>query len=426
MTTNPGSGSYVNLTLGQGSIGGPDTYGGPYGALWEPGFGNLASSVYHNNIGVKETGIVPLNVGIATPSIGGQSIDLIRLPQPGENITNAAKLGERYYGMGLEPPGGGLQGTSLRILLADYGPSGTCTDSDIVGLPLISAGVPVNLGTLATPVGQYPMPTSGAKSAAGYTANPSPTVPAPYPNVSDGYWAAPGKPLITGCIKIDYQTKAGGAFVDVTNEILNLGYTGRNLNPNWYNNSMNGATHKNASPLLSPLRPYSPTVQVPASTCTDPSGNAVIRLARLRDNPSSSTLGAGVCGAPTAVSTDYWPNVLYDTREAIFRDNALVANFLAPSGEEPISGAMYYVELDANNLARWFTGAIGTNGPNAINISGYTVYFSDRRGDRFDTAPPTSVGGALTKTGGYGYEGFRESGLMATAARITLSMRRRR
>lgn len=402
MTTNPGSGNYVNLTLAQGSEAGPNTYGGPYGALWEPGFGNLASSVYHNNIGVKETGIVPLNVGIATPSIGGQSIDLIRLPQPGENISNPAKLGERYYGMG----GAGLQGTSLRILLADYGPSGTCTDSDIVSLPLISAVTPVNLATLAAPVGQYPMPTSDAKSAAGYTANPSPTVPTPYPNVSDGYWAIPGKPLITGCIKIDYQTKAGGAYVDVTNEILNLGFTGRNLNPSWYSNSMNGATHKNAAAVAPPLRPYLPTTQVAASVCADPSVNAVIRLARLRDNPSTATAGNGVCGVPTALGTDYWPNVLYDTREAIFRDNALVANFLAPTGEEPISGAMYYVELDANNLARWFTGTIGVSGANAINLSGYTVYFSDRRGERLDTAPPASVGGALTKTGGYGYDDF--------------------
>ena len=403
ITTNPGSGNYTNLTLSQGSIAGPNTYGGPYGSLWEPGFGNLASSVYHNNIGVKETGIVPLNVGIATPAIGGQSIDLIRLPQPGENVANPAKLSERYYGMGAP----GQQGTSLRILLADYGPSGTCVDSDIVNLPLISAGVPVNLATLATPAGQYPMPKSGAKSNAGYTANPSPTGPAPYPNVSDGYWATSPSPLITGCIKIDYQTKAGGAYVDVTNEILNLGFTGRNLNPNWYNNSMNGATHKNASPLLSPLRPYLPTVQVAASACPDPSPNAVIRLARLRDNPSSSTLGTGVCGAPTALATDYWPNVLYDTREAIFRDNALAAgNVLSVNGEEPLGGAMYYVELDANNLARWFTGAIGASGAAALNISGYTVYFSDRRGDRFDNNPPASVGGALTKTGGYGYDDF--------------------
>ena len=227
ITTNPGSGNYANLTLTQGSIAGPNTYGGPYGALWEPGFGNLASSVYHNNVGVKETGIVPLNVAIATPAIGGQSIDLIRLPQPGENVSNPAKLGERYYGMGLEPPGGGLQGTSLRILLADYGPSGGCTDSDIVSLPLISAVAPVDLATLATPVGQYPMPLSGAKVSTGYTANPAPTGPAPYPNVSDGYWAKTGKPLITGCIKIDYQTKAGGAFVDVTTQILNLGFSGK-------------------------------------------------------------------------------------------------------------------------------------------------------------------------------------------------------
>ena len=258
ITTNPGSGTYAALGLNQGSINGPNTYGGPYGSLNEPTFGNLASSTYNKNIGVKETGIVPLNVGIATPSIGGQSIDLIRQPVPGELVSNPGKLEERYYG---------LPATSLRILLSDYGASGDCTTSDILALPLISAGNPVDLKTLATapPAGTYPLPISAAQSGAAYTANPSPTVPIPYPNVSDGYWAKPGSPVITGCIKIDYQVKAGGAYTDVTNEILKLGFTGRNLNPSWYTNSMNGAVHKNASPLAPPFRPYLPTSQIAAS-----------------------------------------------------------------------------------------------------------------------------------------------------------------
>jgi hypothetical protein len=117
-------------------------------------------------------------------------------------------------------------------------------------------------------------------------------------------------------------------------------------------------------------------------------------------------MSANGCGNITAatVSTDFWPNVLYDTREAILRDNALPANFLSPTGQEPLGGAMYYVELDVNNLARWFTGVIGASGPSAINTSGYTVYFSDRRGNRLDPNSPTSVGPGPAKTGGYGYD----------------------
>ena len=43
---------------------------------------------------------------------------------------------------------------------------------------------------------------------------------------------------------------------------------------------------------------------------------------------------------------------------------------------------MYYVELDAENLVNWFTanqGALGLD-----NNTGYTLYFSDRRGEQKD------------------------------------------
>ncbi len=57
---------------------------------------------------------------------------------------------------------------------------------------------------------------------------------------------------------------------------------------------------------------------------------------------------------------------------------------------------MNYIELDVNNLTRWFTGAIGTSGKSAENVTGYAVYFSDRRGEATD---PT----VARKTGAYGY-----------------------
>jgi hypothetical protein len=56
---------------------------------------------------------------------------------------------------------------------------------------------------------------------------------------------------------------------------------------------------------------------------------------------------------------------------------------------------MHYVELDINNLGRWFTGAIGASGPLAMNTTGYSVYFSDRRLNR------NALG---QETGEYGFE----------------------
>src|SRR6202011_814336 len=85
-----------------------------------------------------------------------------------------------------------------------------------------------------------------------------------------------------------------------------------------------------AAPVLEPL----PTKQVKASGptanagvatvgCADPSPNAVIRLARVRDNPSTALTGNGWCGTATSHGTDYWPNALFDTREGVLQDVSL-------------------------------------------------------------------------------------------------------
>jgi hypothetical protein len=92
-----------------------------------------------------------------------------------------------------------------------------------------------------------------------------------------------------------------------------------------------------------------------------------------------------------------WPNVLYDTRESISRDTAPpTQGSLSPNGNLTFAGAMNYVELDVANLDKWFTGAIGSTGDTASNATGYTVYFSDRRGEGNDP-------GLGYKTGAYGY-----------------------
>jgi type IV pilus assembly PilX-like protein len=387
MTTNPGGSNYVALGLTQGSVNGTNSIINNVSTnLNEPTFKNLASSTYNSNIGVAETGVTPLSLGIVMGDSGGQTVDLIRLPTANEITANPIKYALRYYSQ-----------ASLRILLSDYGPSGTCTDSDLVNLSGISPGVPLDLKTLAWPSAYAMAAPSGYNVAGVY---PLPVVPggigSPTYNATYGYWVQSTYPTITGCIKIDYQNTGGTAFVDVTNEILELGFTGKNIYPT-------------TQVVTAPAQPNLPTSQVPTQGATgsvcgkDPSANAVIRLARLRDNPTGSgTTWISRC-APTASGIDYWPNVLWDAREGIFRDGQTPANGAVLYPLTP-AGAMYYVELDVANLSKWFTGTLGLNGTKANNTSGYTVYFSDRRGDRVNPTPPASIATAAAKTGAFGYE----------------------
>ena len=386
ITENPGSGPFLALAQNQGSTTGTSFFGS-IGGTQETAF-QTVSNTYNGNLGNGATGVKALDLTIATPAIGGTAIDMLRLPQPGELAANPGKLKERYYSQ-----------ASLRIMLSDYDANGSCANSDLVGLDYASPNPPVDLATLAwdttAPAADgkgsvtvapaagwlanlgatvFPLPVSGAQ-AAGYTA-------------SDGYWVKKWYPIETGCIKIDYQTKAGLVWADVTQQILNLGFTGRNLNQQ--TKATMSAIPGNQNFKEVPL----PGAQVAPSACADPSKNAIIRLARVRDNPSTA-VNAGGCGAPYSQrGVDYVPNVLYDTREAILRDDALAATQLT------LAGAMHYIELDVNNLDNWFKGA----GAVANNTTGYTVYFSDRRGDRVDPAPPTSVGVGARKTGAWGYD----------------------
>ena len=90
--------------------------------------------------------------------------------------------------------------------------------------------------------------------------------------------------------------------------------------------------------------------------------------------------------------------MIFDTRESTSRDTAPpnVNSVLSPNGNLTEAGVMHYVELDVANLDKWFLGSIGSTGKTASNNTGYTVYFSDRRGEAND---PT-VG---RKSGSYGY-----------------------
>ncbi|MBZ5498303.1 MAG: hypothetical protein LAP85_18025 [Acidobacteriia bacterium] len=208
--------------------------------------------------------------------------------------------------------------------------------ADLTSLPTVTATAPLALAGIA------PDGTPIATSAG----NVNPSVA-----YTQGYRSPIGTNLIDGFIKIEMQTAAGN-WQDVTQEILQLGVAGRDL----------------------------------TLTCVDPP-NSIIRVQRLKDTPAACVGGA---------STQYWPNVLFDTREGALRDNIPTAQTTVYLG-----GVMHYLELDVNNLSRWFRGVIGASGNNAINVTGYVVYFSDRR---------TNRNAANLETGEYGFEDFVNPG----------------
>src|SRR5262249_49811329 len=141
---------------------------------------------------------------------------------------------------------------------------------------------------------------------------------------------------------------------DVTMDILSLGIAGKN--------------------------------QAAPGACADPSPFAVIRIQRVRNVPRHGAVNQ--CGrdpgGPQMFTTDprnYWPMVLYDGREGRRREDDSAAALA--STNLYLSGVMHYIELDTLNLSRWFRGLIGTRGgATVLNVTGYTVYFSDRRNNK--------------------------------------------
>jgi hypothetical protein len=296
-------------------------------------------------------------------SNGAQPVDLIRRAAPNEQTDRPLVYKQRYYSQ-----------ASLRILLSD-------TMADITSLPGIDTSVnPVSLeGVLGggpASIGNAPVALSAG---------------------TGNYKSLLNTSLLGGYIKMERQNSAG-VWTDVTGEILALGITGRNIS----NGTANVA-----------FTPWSPngTSNTNACLATEPQMNAIIRLQRVKDVPSThSNLPAGYrwdcastsAGVMSPNANDYWPLALYDTREGLRRDEAAPASLY-------YGGVMYYVELDTNNLARWFKGLIpSTTGNQAKNDNGgYVVYFSDRRNNRNSNstnATPDPRWAADKETGEYGYE----------------------
>ncbi|MFI5097281.1 MAG: hypothetical protein ACHQT6_04835 [Candidatus Acidiferrales bacterium] len=485
ITTNPGSGSYRSLAMSEGSY---NPVSGSANSSWPTISTGASPTGYNHNLidgkGGKpasapySTGAQKLNLAVALLGNGAtQAVDLNRRALSGESMVVTA---ERYYNQ-----------ASLRILLSD-------NKQDINNLPCIDGSTdPFDLSQMATPVSTWaastyvPLKNLYAKLIANsVTALPlaaSGATGAAY-NALDGYWLPNGYPIIKGFIKIEEQTSYGnasgcGTWKDVTIEVLGLGYVGGNinpvpqsldglvLNPQWIQNTT--AMETGAAPNL----PFPPAaalgyeegtalsgsfattvfdaskVSTPANpkTCPDPHPLAVIRLERIRDNPSSVYYRTGklsahspyqsylgeACGVDPATATrlpatrsgvsvggvvgtpstwvprlsDFWPNVLFDTREGELRDDNMSAANLPT-----LNGTMHYIEIDGLNLTNWFAGKVGTivttgqatkDPSNASN--NFVLYVSDRRGNYEDSTVQTLTGGwpplsyTLHETGEYGW-----------------------
>jgi hypothetical protein len=216
---------------------------------------------------------------------------------------------------------------SLRILLSD-------TAADITSLPTIAPGNPISLGTAWPSTFTHKVALSPGSTANGSTNS----------NRNDDYKSTIGTPLIDGFIKIEKQTSTG--WEDVTTAILNLGISGKELTGTACND-----THATVA-------------------------GAILRVQRYRDSVS------------TCNNTDpykFMPNVLFDTREGMFRGSATT------TGNPSLIGSMYYIELDIQNLCTW----LRDNSATISHSEGYVIYFSDRRLNR---------NASNAETGEFGYE----------------------
>jgi hypothetical protein len=396
LANEPGGAPYTNaswreLALTEGSVTGNSVYGAVSTALNNPTWTGTVLPAYKGQL---QNGVPVLT--LTSTALGGITpISLVRRPLPGELGATPATFNQRLFSQ-----------ATLRILIDDYpatnpqtvpGSANACHTADMMSLDTVTTATdPVDLATLGFIAGSPLGITSAAAKASWYTgtyplpvSGASPTYTPSNTTAQPGYWLKNGYPIITGCIKIEYQVNPGGSWVDVTHTILNLGLIGKNINP--------------TTGVLAPLLPSLPAAQVAAQgpsgggvatvPCTNPSPNAIIRLARVRDNLDTASASANGCGNITAatVATDFWPNVLYDTREGVDRAPASTTStpFIAAEG------VMNYVELDAANLVAWFTA--NQAGLGLDNNTGYTLYFSDRRGER------TDPNAANTKTGSFGY-----------------------
>jgi hypothetical protein len=384
--------------------------GGPGSATWG-GWATLSATDYNGWIKNGATGARRLDLPLV--SNGARPVDIIRRSPPNE-LASSDVHKQRFYSLG-----------TLRILISDQ-------RADFNNLP-----------NIRVTAGVSPMPLSGdfivdateggeaTNLAAGTYRFAASNGSATYTQLLQaGFRTTAGTSSIGGFIVINLQDRDGN-WVDVTKEIMNLGFAGKRL------------SRGGNSPTSTPGTMWAPDYN---NTCTETHPNAIIRVQRLRDTAThAECVNTTRTSVPTAQDS-YWPNVLYDPREGMLRDDVAGAPVAAPvsatmpsgvaNGDQRLNfgGVMHYVELDVNNLRRWLNGTIGTAARRAANAAcvngaggggcpmdetGFVVYFSDRRGNRDDTggfsAPTTTaltsapygvetVYGTNAETGELGFE----------------------
>lgn len=290
----------------------------------EPMWTNRSIGTYHGYIRSGSTGAKNLQLPLVTA--GATAIELIKRPVVGEdNLVT----GQRLYSQ-----------ANVRILLSN-------TAEAITALPNSSTTLaPIRLDTLAS------LAAGNANGVYAGVIQPGASTGV----TANGYRMGVDTPLIDGFLKVEYRNNAG-AWVDISAEILNLGFTRRNT-------------------------------EVGGCAAVEPSPDAIIRFQRVKTAPSPGAAAPAACAG--ALATDYWPLTLYDTREGKPRDNVATG-----SANIYLSGVMHYVEFDVNNFRRWLNGDIGASGASVSNEDGFTVYFSDRR---------TNINAAGDETGEFGWE----------------------
>ncbi|MEO5819222.1 MAG: hypothetical protein ABIT71_01845 [Vicinamibacteraceae bacterium] len=407
----PNAGSATNLALcrdlaaTEGSV-----TGGPGSGAWG-GWSTLSATGYNGWIKNGLTGARRLDLPLV--SNGARPVDIIRRA-PATELATSDVHKQRFYSMG-----------TLRVLISDQ-------RADLTALPNIrvTAGVsPMPLsGDFVVDATEGGEPTNLSANTYKFAAS---NASATYTQLMQaGFRTTAGTSSIGGFIVINLQDRDGN-WVDVTKEIMNLGFAGKRI------------SRTGGAPVATPGLAWTPDY---VNGCTETHPNAVIRLQRLRDTATTGECTNAVRTTVPLAQDSFVPNVLYDPREGMLRDDVAAAPVAAAvSGAFPSSvvnndqrlyfgGVMHYVELDVNNLRRWLSGTIGTATRRAANTAcvngagggtcpmdetGFVVYFSDRRGNRDDTggfsAPVTTalaaapfgvetVYGTNAETGELGFE----------------------
>jgi hypothetical protein len=374
LTLNPNDGS---------SIGGPTPTYSPNGTgSVNPIWNTLSTSTYAGQILSGTTGAKQLTLSFVQAGVG--PIEIVRRPRLGESPTSL--VGEsRLYNQAqihvlltddpAELPGGAGDPQNIRLANVQIYANGVpvtgvgntffaeavmTTDTKAgVTTTEIGPGGEVNWTIVPTtpPAGQTtlvpataPLLASTTTKAAGTT-----TVVQPW-NLLDGY------------LRVEVR-QAGGLFVPVTQEWLQLGFA-RGVNP----------------PSAVALNTVHPNAILLLQMQADRNGAAAGSGLLIDAGTNSNITGP-------ATRNNWYPINMYDTREGEFRENARATPNCS------IGGVLNLVEIDVNNLKSWLSGATGASGPNTdfTSQNGYILYLSDRRG--MISSPFYGI-----KNGEYGFE----------------------